>query len=41
MSKIGTEVHNINLQFRELYYEMYEQIKFYDISFASLVSVIV
>ena len=43
MSKSGIQFQNIDLQFYELYYEVfrYEQVKFHNISFARLLSVVV
>ena len=43
MSKSGNLIQNIDLQFCELYYEVfwYEQVKFHNISFVRFVSVVV
>ena len=43
MSKSGIQFQNIDLQFYELYYEVfrYAQVKFHNISFARLLSGVV
>ena len=43
MSKSGIQIQNIDLQFCELYHELfwYEQVKFHNISFMCLLSVVV
>ena len=43
MSKSGIQIQNINLQFCELYHEVfwYEQVEFHNISFVRLVFVVV
>ena len=43
MSKSGIQFQNIDLQFYELYYEVFrcEPVKFHNISFARLLSVVV
>ena len=43
MSKSYIQFQNIDLQFYELYYEVFmcEQVKFHNISFARLLSVVV
>ena len=43
MSKSGIQFQNIDLQFYELYYEVFrcEQVKCHNISFARLLSVVV
>ena len=43
MPKSGIQFQNIDLQFYELYYEVFrhEQVRFHNISFARLLSVVV